>query len=176
MNQYKYKETLDLEKDAVHFDVRVIKDAELFEVPKYVDQSASFETMFTEKPKYGDKFGPLYSTHMFWLRLTVAKKWLEDPDAEVHFIWEAECEASLYNIETGRHLQALSQNENLRNVYHIKVGPCDRRNDLADKTIVVGETESSITVQYLLEMACQEMFGNFVGNNKWGNGKVDMDK
>ena len=129
-----------------------------------------------EVPQYGDKFGPSYSTHMFTVDLKIPKKWLENSDAEIHFIWEAECEASIYNRKTGKLLQALSQNENLRNYYHIKVGPKDSRNDAIDSDFIIAQDDETVTVHYLLEMACQEMFGNFVGNNKWGNGKVDMDK
>jgi hypothetical protein len=106
----------------------------------------------------------------------VPKKWLSDPDAEIHFMWEAACEASLYNTQTGKHLQALSAFEDPRCEYRIKVGPEGKRNDLLDKSFVIAEDNDTITVNYLLEMACQEMFGNFVGNNKWGNGKVDLEK
>ena len=57
-------------------------------------------------------------------------------------------------------------------MYHIKVGPRNSRNDLQNPEFVTEEDDECITVSYLVEMACQEMFGSF---NSWG-GKVDMDK
>ena len=106
---------------------------------------------------------------MFRVELAVPKKWIEaDPNCEIHFIWAAGCEASLYNPKTGMHLQAIT--ENVREVYHIKDGR--DKNDLEEDGIVVSQDAENITVCYILEMACQEMFGNFTG---WG-GTVDMDK
>ena len=81
-------------------------------------------TYFNEIPKIGDKFGPSYSTHMFRVELRIPKKWVTD-DAEIHFIWNGKCEASLYSPKNGKHLSAIT--ENVREIYKIK-GP--NRNDL----------------------------------------------
>jgi alpha-mannosidase len=54
----------------------------------------------------------------------------------------------------------------LREVYHIK----DKsKNDLNVDTLALKEDEDNIYVCYLLEMACQEMFGAFKGDNMWGS-------
>jgi hypothetical protein len=89
---------------------------------------------------------------MFKVKLLIPKKWIEeDPNCEIHFVWNAGCEASLYNPKTGKHLSAIT--ENVREVYHIKDGKS--KNDLANPHLVVAEDEKHITVCYLLEMACQ---------------------
>jgi hypothetical protein len=54
----------------------------------------------------------------------------------------------------------------LREVYHIK----DKlKNDLKVDTLALKEDKDNIYVCYLLEMACQEMFGAFKGDNMWGS-------
>jgi hypothetical protein len=67
VSHYLYKEKLDLEKEPDHFDIRVIKNVERFEVPKFIKDRPNWEKLFKDKPKYGDKFGPSYSTQMFWV-------------------------------------------------------------------------------------------------------------
>ena len=90
-------------------------------------------TFFDEVPKIGDKFGPSYSTHMFRVELAIPKRWIEeDPGCEIHFIWNADCEASLYNPKTVKHLSAVTHG---REEYHIKDGK--QKNDLADPDLVV---------------------------------------
>lgn len=82
---------------------------------------------------------------MFLVTLQVPKKWLQDdPDCEIHWIWECGCEASIYNTKTGQHLSAFS--ENVRQVYHIKTGPKGKRNDLTDKSFIVAESDKFIEI------------------------------
>ena len=126
-----YKETLSLKEHQTNFDLKVKKDVERFEVMNVIKQDDSY---FDTIPKLGDKFGPSYSTQMFKVKLMIPKRWIEaDPDCEIHFIWNAGCEASLYNPKTGKHLSAIT--ENVREVYHIKDGK--KKNDLEDKDLVV---------------------------------------
>lgn len=109
------------------------------------------EDAFPDQPKIGDKFGPSYSTQMFRVELAIPCEWLaKDPQCEIHFIWNGNCEASLYNPKTGKHLSAIT--ENVREVYHIKDGK--NKNDLDDPGLVVSNDGKEIRVCYLLEMAC----------------------
>ena len=168
VKSYLYKEKLTLKDNAAHFDLKVKKDVGRFEVMNVIKEPDSY---FNEVPKLGDKFGPSYSTQMFKVKFHIPKKWIEaDPNCEIHFNWNAGCEASLYNPKTGKHLSAIT--ENVREVYHIKDGKT--KNDLADPDLVESADGETITVCYLLEMACQEMFGNWK-ESTWG-GIVDMDK
>lgn len=87
-----------------HFDIRVKKNIGRFEIMNII-QNQDFNTYFNEIPKIDDKFGPAYSTHLFLVKLAVPRKWvMDDPNCEIHFIWESQCEASIYCPKTGRHL------------------------------------------------------------------------
>lgn len=55
----------------------------------------------------------------------------------------------MYNLKTGKHLSALS--ENGRHVYHIKDGKY--KNDLNEDGIVLEKTDEFVKIVYLLEMA-----------------------
>jgi len=89
---------------------------------------------------------------MFRVELAIPKRWIDaNPNCEIHFIWNAGCEASLYNPKTGKLLQAIT--ENVREVYHIKDGK--DKNDINEDGIVVSDDDDNINVCYLLEMACQ---------------------
>ena len=120
---YRYKERLEYTEKSEHkehFNIKVKKDVGRFDLQKIVKEE-DHSTFFDEVPQIGDKFGPSYSTHMFRIELAIPKAWLSaDPNCEIHFIWNAACEASLYNPKTGKHLSAIT--ENVREVYHIKDG------------------------------------------------------
>jgi hypothetical protein len=85
-------------------------------------------------------------------------------------IWNCSCEASLYSLKSGKHLSAIT--ENVREIYHIRDGK--GKDDTSDPDLVVSETDKEVRVAYLLEQACQQMFGAWKGDNIWG-GQVDMD-
>lgn len=74
----------------------------------------------------------------------------------MHFIWNGKCEAAIYTIDGSRLLSAIT--ENVREVYLIKRKGI--KNDLTNKDI--NKTGQPNTISYLLEMACNEMFGNFI--------------
>ena len=56
---YLYKETLKLEENPEHFDIRVKKNACHFDVSSYLNRGT---VAFPDEVKLGDKFGPSYST------------------------------------------------------------------------------------------------------------------
>lgn len=57
---------------------------------------------FTEEAKIGDLFGKSWDTHWFLVDVEVPPQWLESEDAEVHFLWNGKCEASLWTIDGKR--------------------------------------------------------------------------
>lgn len=116
--------------------------------------------------KIGDKFGNSWDTHWFHIEIEVPEEWL-DEEKEVQFLWNGKCEAALYTVDATKLLQAFT--ENVREKYVIKRQ--DVKNDFSDP--IVNKTAKNITVSYLLEMACNEMFGNF---SDGFNSKVDMEK
>lgn len=109
-----------------------------------------------EKVSLNDKFGKSWDTHWFLLQIefdeTSDAKWLEE-DTEVHLLWNGSCEAAIYDTRGTRLLQAIT--ENVREVYCIK--RTGVKNDLADEA--VNYTGTPNRVEYLIEMACNEMFG-----------------
>lgn len=121
---------------------------------------------FTEPAKEGDKFGKSWDTHWFKIKVEIPDEWLSD-EKEVHLLWNGKCEAALYNLDGSRLLQAFT--ENVRERYIIKRDGI--KNDLLDPKVNIGGNNKEIT--YLLEMACNEMFGNF---QKGFNSEVDMEK
>ena len=130
---------------------------------EYVREVMEDNVFEEEVDKCGIKFGKSYSTHMFKVELKIPTGWAEDPESEVHFRWNANCEASLYNPYTGKHLSALSSSG--REVYKIKVA--HRKNDLEDQELRCEKTSEGVIVRYLLELACQEMFG-VPKDGQWG--------
>lgn len=165
---YMYKQKLSLEEHPESFDIRVKRDTGRFEVPHFLNGAA--DSFPEQVDKYGVQFGPSFSTHMFRVCLKVPKSWLTK-QSEIHFLWDGGCEGSLYNAETGKHLQGFS--DQVRQVYHIKNG--EGKNDLDDPTIAKEDENGDFRVCYLLEMACNGMLGNFNGEPIWG-GILDMEK
>ena len=75
---------------------------------------------------------------------------------EVHLEWNSSCEGSLYDAQ-GKMITGIT--ENVREIYKIKT---DTKND--------GEN-----LTYFIEIACQQMLGNFNTEEPWG-GILNMDK
>ena len=86
---------------------------------------------FTEEAKIGDLFGKSWDTHWFLVDIEVPQEWLEKADAEVHFLWNGKCEASLWTIDGLRLIQAFT--ENVRETYIIKRK--DIKDDLSDPSV-----------------------------------------
>jgi alpha-mannosidase len=108
----------------------------------------------TEPAKIGDTFGKSWDTHWFLINIEIPEEWLAD-EKEVHLIWNGKCEASLYPTDGSKLLTAFT--ENVRERYVIKRQGI--KNDLTDET--VNKSESKNKISYLIESACNEMFGNF---------------
>ena len=121
---------------------------------------------FQEDAKIGDKFGKSWDTNWFLVEFEVPNEWL-DEDKEVHWIWNGKCEASIYPIDGSKLLAAFT--ENVREKYIIKRP--NIKNDLTD--LSVNKTGTTNRIQYLLEEACNEMFGNF---KEGFLSQVDMEK
>jgi hypothetical protein len=84
--------------------LKVRKNIGRFEIMDVISQN-DFKNYFNETPKIEDKFGGAYTTHLFLVKLKVPKSWVvDDENCEIHFIWESQCEASIYAQKTGRHL------------------------------------------------------------------------
>ena len=133
-------------------DLRVIRDTGRV---KSSEIAARIED-FKEEAKIGDLFGKSWDTHWFLVDIEVPEEWMTAEESEIHFLWNGKCEASLYTIDGTKLLQAFT--ENVREKYVIKRP--DVKDDFTD--MEVNKTGSLVRVQYLLEMACNEMFGNFV--------------
>ena len=122
---------------------------------------------FKEEAKIGDLFGKSWDTHWFRVEIEIPESWKQEAESEVHFLWNGKCEASLWTIDGKHLLQAFT--ENVRETY-ILMRP-DIKDDFKDPSI--NQTRNPLRVTYLLEMACNEMFGNFVTGF---NSHVDMHK
>ena len=98
---YLYKESKSLKDNPESFDLRVKRNVGRFELSAFVGkQKEEFPEHIT---KYGDSFGPSYTTHMWRIEVSVPKAWLNSK-SEVHFVWDSMCEASLFCHKTGRYL------------------------------------------------------------------------
>ena len=134
--------------------LKVIRDTGRVKASEIVQRMQ--EGGFNEEAKIGDLFGKSWDTHWFLLDIEVPKEWLETVDPEIHFLWNGKCEGSLWTIDGSRLIQAFT--ENVRETYVIKRK--EVKDDLSDPS--VNKTGEANRVQYLLEMACNEMFGNFI--------------
>ena len=119
---------------------------------------------YQEVAKIGDSFGDSWETHWFRVEIEVPEAWQTE---EVHFLWNGKCEASIYSIDGQKLLQAFT--ENVREQYVLRRPGV--KDDFADPA--VNPSGSPTHVTYLLEMACNEMFGNFVSGFL---SRVDMKK
>jgi hypothetical protein len=98
---YMYKEARSLTKNPESFDLRVKRDVGRFDHKSFVGAA---KEMFPEQIlKYGDSFGPSYSTHMWRIEVSVPKTWLT-AESHVHLVWDSMCEASLFCQKTGKYL------------------------------------------------------------------------
>ena len=106
--------------------------------------------------KLGDKFGESWTTHWFFVEFEVPDHWnqLAAPEDEFHFIFSCGCEAGLYDYETGKYFQAF--NENRREYYVI-------------------EPRETGRIKFMIELACNGMFGNFK-DGRGGMNPVDHHK
>ena len=80
------------------------------------DEAKSEESK-AEPAKIGEKYGDSWQTNWFFVDITIPDNWdqIATKEDEYHFIWNSNCEASIYDYETGKYLQAYSPPE--RNFY-----------------------------------------------------------
>jgi len=101
------------------------------------------------KCKLNDVFEGTWSTHWFKIEFKVPDKWIQEK-REVHFIWNAEGEAMIYNDE-GKPLQGLigESGDFQREVFFLIRG--DKRNYTKGL--------------FYIELVCTNLFGNFNNGN-----------
>ena len=142
--------------------LRVLRDTGRVPVQDIVNRLGEF----TEDITLGHKFGKSWTTHWVLIEIEVPELWLNN-EKEVHLNWNASCEGSLFTIDGAKLIQAFT--ENVRETYIVKRPSV--KNDFTDP--VVNKTGAPNKISYLIEVACNEMFGNFeagfcskVDNNK----------
>ena len=96
------------------------------------------------------KYGGSWSTHWFWLEFSVPESWkqqilINPKNRKIHLIWDSGCEATLYS-STGKMLQAFTENQ--------------RQEFDLDYTQLTSLAVNG-KIKVLVEMACNETFGNF---------------
>jgi hypothetical protein len=155
-------------KSQFYFDKIPVKSLKVIRNTDRVKPSemASRISEFKEEAKIGDKFGKSWETHWFLIEIEIPEEWTKE-DKEVHFIWNGKCEAAIYDIKGSKLLSAIT--ENVREVYLMKRPGV--KDDFTDQSINKDGSRTKIT--YLLEMACNEMFGNF---SDGFNTPVDMNR
>lgn len=99
--------------------------------------------------KVGEVFQELWSTHWFKIEIQVPDKWIQEK-REVHFIWNSEGEAMIYN-DQGKPLQGFAG---------------ERDHSLRDSFILVrGEKRNLVKGLFYVELVCTGLGGNFNNGN-----------
>ena len=110
-----------------------------------------------EKVNPDEKYGPSWSIFWFKIDIEIPETWLK-PENEIHFLWDSDNEALLFNYNCTKVLQGFSGDGdyNKRAEYIIKKLP--EKDDLNDENTTEHQNINKIT--YFLEMSCNNLFGN----------------
>ena len=100
--------------------------------------------------KVGDVFGKSWDTHWFYIEIEVSP----DNQDEMHLIWDSGSEAMIYSVE-GHPLQGFTG----------QIGNDSRLSYIINKRPDNNGINSLGRVSYFIEMACCNLFGNFIEGN-----------